>query len=138
MTLLSGILKRAPVALSLESLAVVRDTFSTEKLTRSNTMANLNLPTPIGKREQAKRFFGAAFSRRQAQPAPAVETSLQPPPHREHLPASLVARFDALGAPPPATQSAKPARPSASFLPNRAQKQRLFTIHEGSEENEHD
>ena len=61
MTLLSGILKRAPVALSLESLAVVRDTFSTEKLTRSNTMANLNLPTPIGKREQAKRFLGRHF-----------------------------------------------------------------------------
>lgn len=118
-------------------------------LLRSNAVTNFGALVPIGKREQVKRFLVATFAvsrkpialdgpvRRQARPAAPVKTPLKPPVANLALPtASLAARYSALKPTPQNTQPNKPSDPNRPYPSNAALGQRLFTIHEGDNEND--
>lgn len=149
MTRLTNILNRATVA---PSPSPAEDTGNSSRLVRSNGARNLhantNLPAPIGKREQAKRFIGAAFSasatptaldgpvRRQARPAAARTPAPQAALAREQS-AALLDRFNALQAPPQDIRSSAPPDPHRAYPQNPALRRGLSTIHEVDGEDEH-
>lgn len=117
MNRLTNIFNRASVARSDSGAASpAGDATTPAQLVRSKGARNLNLPAPIGKREQAKRLLGAAFSVSKAPTAlgspvnhQAKNSRLEKTSAQQHVapstPSPLADRFKALREPPTNTPS---------------------------------
>ncbi len=146
MNRLTGILKRAPI---VPSESPAEATGTSAKLVRTKEVRTL-LPAPVGKREQAKRFIGTAFSasptptelegplRRHAKPTSSRTAAPQASPARQQSTTSLADRFNALREPPKTAQTSGRSEPGRAHLPNPMLKKGLSTIHEVEGEDDHD